>query len=72
MNKKILKIRDLGLAAFCKMSGCKLVKYENRLFEFESEKSLEHWEVLYGNSCCRVHDGELIYLRRFITKNRNS
>lgn len=63
-----IKIKDLGLAAYCKSNGCKLLSCENRLFEFETNKKLLDWEVEYANSCCRSHDQEIMSLRKFLTR----
>ena len=63
----IVEIRRLGLAAYIKMVGTPLLKYENRVFYFETERTAEEWEVEYSNSCCSRHDSELCELRKFLT-----
>jgi hypothetical protein len=60
-------ITDLGLAAYIKISGMKLVKYEKG-FIFESEDSEDCWRVKYLNSESYKHDTELMSLRRFLKK----
>jgi len=62
----IIKTRRLGLAAYIKMSGCNLIKFENRTFFFDSEQTADDWEILYSNSCCAKHDLELCELRKLI------
>lgn len=60
-----IQTKKLGLAAYIKMSGEKLVAAdpETRLFTFESDKTANQWEVEYLNSCCHEHDSVLIQLR---------
>jgi hypothetical protein len=62
----IIQVNKLGLAAFIKLKGATLLKYENRYFFFETLKGLSEWDVEYANSCCSKHDSELMNLRRFI------
>lgn len=61
---EIFKVRQLGLAAYIKMKGAILIKYDSGFFTFESTKSLDDWNVEYTNSCCSLHDSELCKLRR--------
>jgi hypothetical protein len=64
----MITTRDLGLAAFVKMSGCKLVevKKQEKEFVFETEEDIKSWELKYMNSCCRIHDSELVALRKLL------
>lgn len=63
---KTVDTRDLGLAAFIKMGGGKLISCDSRTFKFESELSKRDWELAYGNSCCRQHDAEVVYFRSLL------
>jgi len=68
-----LEIDNLGLAAYMKMKGCKLLEVEGKIFKFESveEKlSEDEWRIKYFNSCCFRHDTELMMLRKFISRQR--
>jgi len=77
---KEMKTANLGLAAFMKMKGCRLLKCEGRVFiftfdkkadmtddEFNGTNNLPEWEVEYMNSESREHDTILMTLRRMIT-----
>lgn len=64
-----LEIRKLGLAAYIKMKGGKLIEYKNSRFVFESDRTESDWEVEYLNSCCHRHDTELINLRKLIRRD---
>lgn len=63
-----IETRELGLAAFMKIRGAKLVEYSNRVFVFESDRDLNVWRVEYANSCCYQHDTEVMSLRKFLNK----
>ncbi len=66
----VINTSDLGLAAYMKMQGCKLVTVNDREFVFESEvKNETEWKVEYLNSCCHFHDCELMTLRKLIAPN---
>ncbi len=71
MNK-LLKVNKLGLAAYMKAVGCKLVDYikEDRVFTLESidNKKEKDWEIEYINSLCYKHDIEVINLKKFFRK----
>lgn len=56
----------LGLAAFMKMKGAQLITCQNKEFEFETEKSFKEWLLEYNNSCCCLHDSELMKLRALL------
>ena len=66
-----VEIRNLGLAAFIKMKGYKLLEVGKYSFSFElkenqTEKTLQ---LEYYNSLCSMHDVEVCNLRdmqRFI------
>ena len=68
----IIETKDLGFAAFIKMSGLKLIACESRVFKFESERVSEgtniksELEVAYANSCCREHDSNIMFLRQLL------
>ena len=58
--------RQLGLAAFVRMQGAKLLEVEGKTFYFESDKTTEEWRVEYNNSCCMKHDILVCEMRRFL------
>lgn len=60
----VINTHRLGLAAFMKMKGCTLLRFENRRFFFETDRDLTEWEIDYSNSCCYRHDLELCELRK--------
>lgn len=61
-----VETRNLGLAAYIKMHGEKLIDFvgPNRVFVFESAKPLSEWNVEYLNSESHKHDSELMNLRK--------
>jgi hypothetical protein len=63
----LISTKDLGLAAYIKSKGLALVSCEDRVFFFETgsddESVMAGLEVQYANSCCRQHDGNVMYLR---------
>lgn len=67
-----IKVKRLGLAAYVKMSGASFIAHEKDpdtrryMFVFDSNKSLAEWEVEYANSCCSLHDSEVMSLRKFM------
>lgn len=64
---KTIFIKQLGLAAFLKSNGCKLVKVEDRIFHFETDISFKDWSIRYSNSCCFAHDTALCELRKLLS-----
>jgi len=63
----IVKIKDLGLAAFINGKGEKLVGCEGRAFLFECDATREkELRISYANSCCRDHDNNVMYLRTLL------
>lgn len=66
-EKKILSIKQLGLAAYLKSNGCTLIKVEDRVFYFETEKTFKEWSISYSNSCCFAHDSALCELRKLLS-----
>jgi hypothetical protein len=68
----VIETKDLGLAAFVKIRGYKLIGCENRVFKLESEESdltRSEMEIEYSNSCCRAHDSAVMNLRMLLTPN---
>jgi len=61
-----VRIKHLGLAAFIKMEGCKLVEVVDKVFIFETDIPLDGWRIKYNNSCCMRHDSLVCELRHFI------
>lgn len=62
----VIKVKQLGLAAFIRMEGAELVKVEDKHFLLESEKTLEEWRIAYSNSCCMKHDSLVCEMRYFL------
>jgi hypothetical protein len=68
----VIETKDLGLAAFVKSRGFKLIGCENRVFKLEnvdSTASRAEMEIEYTNSCCRQHDSNVMSLRQLLTPN---
>ena len=65
-----MKTNELGLAAYVKMKGIKLLRVEERTFVFETEKSVDEMRVDYTNSDCYRHDNEVCNLRKFIATKK--
>lgn len=61
-----IAVNQLGLAAFIKMCGAKLVEVEAKTFVFDSDKSVSEWRVEYNNSCCMKHDTLVCELRHHL------
>ena len=63
-----IRVKGLGLAAYVIANGGVFQSYslEERLFDFESEREAEQWEIEYANSCCSRHDAEVMNLRKFM------
>jgi uncharacterized protein YaiI (UPF0178 family) len=61
----VVECRDLGLAAFVKNKGFKLLGCEGRVYKFEcGESEYRELEIEYANSCCRAHDSVVMSLRQ--------
>lgn len=61
-------VRELGLAAYLRVSGCRFLGYVDDHFVFESERDRENWEVEYLNSLCYRHDSEIMTLRKLMKR----
>lgn len=61
-----ISTKELGLAAYIKINGAKFLDFQNKLFFFESDKTLDSWRVEYYNSESYKHDTELLSLRKFL------
>lgn len=61
-----IQIGQLGLAAYVRMKGATLVKVENKIFYFESDKTVQEWRSLYANSESMQHDALVCDLRAFL------
>lgn len=68
-----LQVKDIGLVAYMQMNGCVLLKYNEKVFELESDesKTSEDWAVEYSNSCCSVHDQGILALRNLVRSSRD-
>ena len=64
----IVRLRQLGLAAFIRMGGGKLMEVEGGEFAFQTDKTLEEWRVEYSNSCCMKHDALVCELRHHLKR----
>ncbi len=62
----VIQIPQLGLAAYVRMKGDKLLKVENKVFYFESEKTTAEWRAEYANSESMRHDALVCDLRQFL------
>lgn len=58
-------VSNIGLAAYMKMHGCPLVKYEDGKFHLESEKTLTQWKLEYSDSICLKRDQAIHDLRSY-------
>jgi hypothetical protein len=69
----VIETKDLGLAAYIKIKGFKLIGCTNRVFSLESPEgkvvTRSEMEVEYSNSCCRQHDATVMNLRQLLTPN---
>lgn len=63
---RTIRVRQLGLAAYIKVSGGKFIGYREKHFVFESEKSEEEWRVEYMNSSESKFDKCVMDLRDFM------
>jgi len=61
-----VRVRQLGLAAYIKMHGARLVVVEDRFFVMETDLPLDEWRLRYNNSCCVKHDAMVCELRNFL------
>lgn len=66
-----VRVKRLGLAAYMKMKGAEFKGHEKDRFNkgefvFESEQTARQWEVEYANSCCNLHDSEVMSLRKLM------
>lgn len=66
---QVVQVRELGLAAYIKVNGAKLVGLKDRMFQLETDRPLADWRLEYNNSCCQRHDASVCELRLFL---RNS
>lgn len=61
-----IQVTQLGLAAFIKMRGAKLLRCENKVFHFESDKTASEWRTEYSNSESMQHDSLVCELRNHL------
>lgn len=62
----VIKVKQLGLAAFIRMNGAELVKVEDKHFHLQTDKTLDEWRIDYSNSCCMKHDALVCEMRYFL------
>lgn len=62
-----IEVRELGLAAYLKIKGTRMLRYNSMesAFVFESDMTLDEWRVEYFQSDCYQHDKEVMSLRQF-------
>jgi hypothetical protein len=61
-----VEIKQLGLAAYVKINGGKIVGFQNGKFIMDTDKSEQEWEIQYMNSESFKHDSEVMYLRKLM------
>lgn len=61
-----VEIKQLGLAAFVKINGGKIVGYTNGKFVMDTDRTEQEWEIEYMNSESFKHDSEVMYLRKLM------
>lgn len=68
----MFEVRELGFASYLKVNGMKLKDVQEKMFIFEKDdtKSLKEWEIEYSNSCCSLHDREVMSLRKLLVEKR--
>jgi len=68
MSKNIVKTKKLGLAAYMKIKGCKLIGCDKGVFTLEAINSASdrEWEIEYMNTDCYRHDVEIMHLRKLL------
>lgn len=62
----LIQITQLGLAAYVKMQGATLLKVEQKVFHFESDKNSAEWRTAYANSESMKHDALVCELRQHL------
>lgn len=61
----MIKIKNIGLAAYIKLKGCPLIQYRNDRFYFETNLSSIEWKLQYSNSICLKREQALHDLRSY-------
>ncbi len=61
-----VEIKQLGLAAYVKINGGKIMGFQNGKFIMDTDKSEQEWEIQYMNSESFKHDSEVMYLRKLM------
>ena len=66
-------IKDIGLAAYMKMHGCKVLGYDGSVFRMSvpDDRSASDWSLEYTNSCCCTHDNQLLQLRDMVRRHNS-
>jgi len=62
-----IKVHRLGLAAYIGITE-DLLKFEDGVFTFKSEKTADQWAIEYSNTCCSKHDSLLCEYRKMYKK----
>ncbi len=62
----VIQVPQLGLAAYIRMQGQTLLKVENKIFFFESDRTVSEWRAEYVNSESMRHDSLVCDLRQFL------
>lgn len=61
-----VEIKQLGLAAYVKINGGRILGYQDGKFIMDTDKSEQEWEIEYMNSESFKHDSEVMYLRKLM------
>ena len=61
-----VEINQLGLAAYVKINGGKIMGFQNGKFIMDTDKPEQEWEIQYMNSESFKHDSEVMYLRKLM------
>jgi hypothetical protein len=71
MSALNLEVKDIALAAYMKMEGCKVDAFDGASFRMTEtgDKSVEDWSLEYTNSCCCTHDNQLLQLRNMVRRH---
>ena len=63
----MVKVYDMGLAAYMKLKGVMVKGIEGKSFLFDTgDVPLSQWKIDYANSCCSRHDKEILGLKQMM------
>lgn len=61
----VIKINNIGLAAYIRINSCQLIGYEDGKFLIESDKPIIEWKIEYDNNICSRRDQAIHSLRSY-------